>query len=123
MGIEKMCNRILKDVKDEILFLELMMIGQQPVGFINYQVDSKRIDWCEREGWGFIREMYMDKAFRNRNLGRVFVSSVLNTLKDNSIQEVYLTSDDSGEFFMKCGFTNSGCISKINEDPIYEIKI
>jgi len=45
------------------------LLDDKIIGFVNYQIDTLDSDWCEREGWGFIREIYVDKTLRGKGLG------------------------------------------------------
>lgn len=119
-GLDKLCNKISEDVLSCVLFLELMKVNGLCVGFINSQIDSAKSDWNEREGWGFIRETYIQKKYRGKGLGKRLVDRAESNFLKMNVKKVYLTSDDSKEFWLSCGYKFTGDISKINKDPIFE---
>lgn len=119
-GAKKMCEKISREVLTGILGLDLLIIEGHPIGFINSQVDSDKSDWCEREGWGFIREVYVRKDHRGQDLGMRLVHHVEENFYKQGINNVYLTSDDSKEFWIACGYEDSGKVSTINKDPLFE---
>ncbi|WBW96399.1 GNAT family N-acetyltransferase [Oceanirhabdus sp. W0125-5] len=117
---EKLCSRIGQESKSGITLLDMLLLDGKMVGFISYQIDTPNSDWCEREGWGFIREIYVDKNLRGKGLGQKLVVHAEKNLYANGVEHVYLTSDESGQFWNKCGYKDAGKISEINNDPIYE---
>lgn len=56
---EELCNKIADSVMTGVTALDMLAVNGELVGFISYQIDSQKSDWCEREGCGFIREMYI----------------------------------------------------------------
>lgn len=119
-GVKKLCEKISKDVLSNILELDLLIIDGKSIGFINSQVDTAKSDWCERDGWGFIREVYIHKNYRGYGLGIKLVKHVEETFYRRSVDKIYLTSDDSGKFWTACGYKKFGEISRLNNDPIFE---
>lgn len=67
--IEEICLDIMERTKKQVIFLDLMKINNKSIGFIIYQIDSPESDWCQKEGFGFIREVYIDKELRKQGLG------------------------------------------------------
>lgn len=122
-GAKKLCKKITEEVLSGILKLDLLIIDGKSIGFINSQIDTPKSDWCEREGWGFIREMYIHKQYRGNGLGIKLVNHLEETFYQRGIQKIYLTSDDSGEFWTACGYEDSGDISRINKHPIFEKRV
>lgn len=118
--VVRLCGQISRDIQSGILYLDLLTVDGSCVGFINSQVDSPKSDWCEREGWGFIREMYVHKTYRRQNLGLKMVSHCEEALYKRGIEKIYLTSDNSGHFWTACGYTASKKKSQSNDHPIYE---
>ncbi len=121
--IEEICLDIMESVKKQVVFLDLMKINNKPIGFIMYQIDSPESDWCQKDGFGFIREVYIDKGLRNQGLGKLLVAHAEQSLKDKNVEQIYLTSDDSGLFWNQCGYKITDRIGYKNEDPIYVKKI
>lgn len=119
-ALENLCKKITEDVMKDIVQLSILLVDEKYAGFINYQIDSKSSNWCEREGWGFIREAYIDKAYRGQGLGKVLVDHVEMYYEKQGISNIYLTSDEHVAFWMSRGYQPTGIISTINNDPIYE---
>ena len=117
--MEEICSEIVDSVKNQIVYLDLIKVNNKSTGFIIYQIDSPTSDWCQFEGDGFIREMYITKERRNRGLGKLLVTHAEQSLGNRDIEQVYLTSDDSGEFWIKCGYEMSSEVGYKNQDPIY----
>jgi len=122
-GAKKLCKKISEDVLSGILKLDLLIVDDKSIGFINSQVDTPKSDWCEREGWGFIREMYIHKQYRGNGLGIKFVDYLEEAFHNKGVDKIYLTSDDSGKFWTACGYEDSGDISRINKHPIFEKRV
>lgn len=121
--IEEICLDIMERTKKQVIFLDLMKINNKSIGFIIYQIDSPESDWCQKEGFGFIREVYIDKELRKQGLGKLLVAHVEQALKDKNIEQIYLTSGDSGLFWSQCGYKTTYETGYRNEDPIYIKKI
>lgn len=103
-----LCKEMIQSAKDGISYLDLLFLDSAPTGFILYQVDSPKSDWCEREGCGCIREMYIHKDYRKQGYGRMFVAHVENQLNKLSVPLIYLTSDDVINFWLRVGYTDTG---------------
>ena len=69
----ELCENIKRSVIDCIVSLDLLYKDSKPIGFINYQVDSLQSDWCEKEGYGCIRELYISRNFRSRGYGKILL--------------------------------------------------
>lgn len=95
------------------------MIEEKVAGFINYQIDTKESDWCEKEGWGLIREIAIGKNMRKNGLGKRLVLSTEKKLKKLGAKNIYLTSDEAKDFWLNCEYLDSGEYSKVNGDNIY----
>lgn len=67
--------------------------------------------------------MYIDKELRKQGLGKLLVAHVEQALKDKNIEQIYLTSGDSGLFWNQCGYKTTYETGYRNEDPIYIKKI
>ena len=119
-GLDKMCNEISNNSILGISSLDLLIIDEKISGFICYQIDSPNSDWCEREGWGFIRELFIYNNIRGNNLGQVLVNNAEEVLYSNGVKNIYLTSDEAEKFWLSCGYIKTDKVSSINKDPIYE---
>ena len=118
--LEKICNEIANYSLLEITPLDLLTINDQVAGFVIYQIDSKESNWCEREGWGFIREIYIHHSMRGKGFGSQLVVHAEKALYEKGAKHIYLTSDEAGAFWGLCGYKATGSLSNTNHDPIYE---
>jgi GNAT superfamily N-acetyltransferase len=118
--VEELCHEIAESSFAEITSLDMLLIHGEFVGFISYQIDNSKSDWCEREGWGFIRELYINHSFRRKGLGAKLVAHAEKALYVKGAEHIYLTSDEAGEFWRLCGYKETAEVSNINHDPIYE---
>jgi len=114
----RMCNRMIQSVKDGFTYLDLLHLDGNPIGFVMYQVDHPESDWCEKEGFGFIREMYIRKDQRKHGYGKILANHAENELKKLLVPHIYLTSDDAIEFWLSVGYVDTGEISKFNGGKI-----
>lgn len=82
-------------------------------GFVCYQVDSEKSDWCKRPGWGLIREFYIVPEFRRRGYGRILAAYAVKRLREQSAS-LYLTAHDdaAAAFWAACGFRKTGEINQ-----------
>lgn len=118
--VEALCLKIAGSSNLGITPLDIILIDKKPVGFICYQIDHPNSDWCEREGWGFLREIYIQRNMRGKGLGEKLVIHAEKVLYNKGAEHIYLTSDESGDFWILCGYKKTGKVSSINHDPIYE---
>ncbi|GGH21722.1 GNAT family N-acetyltransferase [Paenibacillus segetis] len=118
--LDAICLEIADNSVSEITPVDLIIVHEELVGFICYQIDNPNSDWCEREGWGFIREIYINRRFRGEGLGAKIVAHAEKELYAKGVEHIYLTSDEAGEFWSLCGYEKTGKFSDINHDPIYE---
>jgi ribosomal protein S18 acetylase RimI-like enzyme len=117
--LEEVCREIARQVGGGIVCLGVLVAGGAPEGFILYQVDTPQSDWCEKEGFGFIREVYVSERLRGQGYGRRLAVYAENTLFAQGIGAIYLTAEKSGAFWEKLGYRNTGEISSNNHDPIF----
>lgn len=118
---EKFCNFakefiVNQQYAEKIILIDLAKFGEEIAGFIIYQIDSERSDWCERPGVGFIREFYVAPAHRRKNLGSLLIKRADEMLKKMGANDVYLASaKDEGviTFYEKNGYRKTG---QQNED-------
>lgn len=116
---DKICNSIALQVEQKIIYLDLMSIDGIEKGFILYQKDSPKSDWCIKEGWGFIREVFLSRELRGQGLGRQLIEHAESKLKDLSVPYIYLTTEDAGNFWMTAGYHSTGEICKENGGKIF----
>ena len=111
-----MCKAITQSVKDGITYLDLLHLDGIPIGFINYQIDSPKSDWCSKEGYGCIREMYIRKDHRKQDYGKILVAHAERELKKLSVPYIYLTAEcNTIDFWFGVGYANTGEICDKND--------
>jgi ribosomal protein S18 acetylase RimI-like enzyme len=118
--LDEICSEITENSISGITPLAMLLHEGKAVGFIIYQIDSPRSDWCERDGWGFIREIYVTPSMRGKGLGEILVTHAEKILYTNGVEQIYLTSDEAEKFWVSCGYNKTGSVSEINNDSIYE---
>ena len=118
--INVICSEIAESVTSKITWMDMLLVDSKLTGFIYYQIDNPESDWCEREGWGFIREIYIKSNMRGRGLGTKLVAGAEKELYNKGVRYIYLTSDEMGQFWNFCGYKKTDKLSDINHDPIYE---
>jgi len=112
-----MCKTMIQSVKDGITYLDLLHLDGSPIGFIMYQIDSPKSNWCEKEGYGFIREMYICKDHRKQGYGKILVAHAENELIKLSVPHIYLTSSND-PFWLSIGYASTGEICNKNNNNI-----
>ncbi|MDR2167995.1 MAG: GNAT family N-acetyltransferase [Clostridiales bacterium] len=93
--------------------------GGQLAGFVIAHIDRPHKDWCKREGWGMIREIYVAPQFRGRGIGKQLIRAAEAAMKNFEPPGFYLTSDDSFEFWQKVGYADTGEIEEANNSRIF----
>lgn len=116
---DEICGEIVQMADKGIISVDILLEEDEMIGFIIYQIDSPLSDWCEKEGFGFIRELYIQPERRLKGLGASLVTNAQNSLIQTGVTNIYLTSDSSRDFWFKMGYRANGTISAINKDPIW----
>lgn len=117
--LDKICTGVAKHVCKGIQFLDLLICDGVPQGFIEYQVDSPNSDWCEKEGYGCIREVFIKPELRKHGLGRLLAKHAEENLFALTVPHIYLTSDEAGGFWETMGYRASGEVCEKNKCPVY----
>ena len=116
--LEALCKEICRQAAEKIVFLDLLFLNGRAEGFINYQVDTPQSDWCEKETWGFIRELYISPALRKKGYGQKLAEHAESKLWALSVPNIYLTTDDAIEFWLKLGYHDTAEICPQNNGSI-----
>jgi len=118
--LDRWQNALIRRAADKIVFLDILIIDDAAKGFILYQVDSPESDWCVKEGYGTIRELYISADLRYAGYGRALASYAESRLNLKNINGLYLTSEDEAMgFWAKMGYRDSGEICSENDSPIF----
>ncbi|HBN85189.1 MAG TPA: hypothetical protein DDZ89_15250, partial [Clostridiales bacterium] len=108
---EKVCSFILEQWSKDVVFISMLVLNDDVIGFAIYQIDTPESDWCKRPGWGFIREFYIDDAYRRNGYGKHLINVIERDLLSRHVEQIYLTSDDAVSFWEKCGYSDEGADS------------
>ncbi|MCL2593663.1 MAG: GNAT family N-acetyltransferase [Defluviitaleaceae bacterium] len=118
--LDRWQNALIRRAAVEIVFLDILLIDDVAKGFILYQVDSPESDWCVKEGYGTIRELYVAADLRHAGYGRALAAHAESQLNLKNIKGLYLTSEDEAMvFWTKMGYKDSGEICSENDSPIF----
>ncbi len=118
--VEPVCTKIADSMISGIISLDILRVDGKSVGFICYQIDKPDSDWCERDGWGNIREIYINCCMRRKGFGAILVAHAEKILYGKGVEHIYLTSDAADEFWDSCGYKKTGKVCDINLSTIYE---
>lgn len=71
----------------------LCIINETITGFVSYHIDSEQVPGYAQgyHGWGHLAEIYLEKEYRSRGIGRQMVKIVEEELKRLNIYQLYLT--------------------------------
>ena len=104
---------------EQIVFLDILTIDGTPQGFILSQIDTPESDWCLKEGYGFIRELYVAAELRKAGHGKALVSHAESRLRQKGVPGIYLTTDEAMDFWTRMGYRDSGEICHENNSLIF----
>lgn len=114
---------VLPDLKAGLISADVLRDGEKFVGFTIYQLDDVDNEWCRREGWGDIREIFVLPAHRRQGLGKFMLLTAEFRLKERGVKECYcLPSDGTEEFFAKCGYSRANLYDEELDCFVYEKK-
>jgi GNAT superfamily N-acetyltransferase len=108
-----------KDVKKFDIQIVIIYVSQKPIGFAMFQIDTKDNPWCMHEGAGDIREFFVLPKHRKMGYGIILFETAKAYFKSKHINDIYLTSDDTGAFWKKLGFVQTGKIIAENNSEEY----
>ncbi|MCL2854378.1 MAG: GNAT family N-acetyltransferase [Defluviitaleaceae bacterium] len=118
--LDRWQNALIRRAATEIVFLDILFIDDIAKGFILYQIDSQESDWCVKEGYGTIREIYVTADLRHAGHGKALANHAEKRLSTKNIHGMYLTTEEvAKEFWTKMGYRDSGEICSENDSPIF----
>ncbi|MCL2342821.1 MAG: GNAT family N-acetyltransferase [Firmicutes bacterium] len=117
--LERWQNMLIRQASAEIVFIDLLTADGEAQGFILYQIDSPESDWCIKEGYGFIRELYVAADFRRSGHGKALAVHAETRLRQRGVPGIYLTTDEAMEFWAKMGYRDSGEVCSENDGRIF----
>ncbi|MCD7729295.1 MAG: GNAT family N-acetyltransferase [Clostridia bacterium] len=100
---------VIPDMLKGLLRVDLIEEEGEVCGFCIYQTDSNGNDWNFKEGFGDIREIYIESGRRGKGLGKFLLYSAEMRLKENGAKQIYaLAEGDAADFFSACGYFLTG---------------
>ncbi len=88
------------------------------IGFIMVKIDALS-NWFFEEKIGFIREFWIDPAFRNQGYGKALLQQAEAYLGKNEIFKAILTTDTAPDFYKKNGYKQDASYKSKNKDDVY----
>lgn len=98
-------------------WLRLSETGE-PVGFIQF-TSIPFSSWFFEGKAGFIREFWIAKPLRNRGHGTALLSRAEESLKNQGLATVLLTTDTASGFYRNRGYRPDASILAKNGDPVF----
>lgn len=112
---------VLPDLKAGLISADILFDGENFIGFIIYQVDDIDNEWCHREGWGDIREIFVLPQSRGQGLGKFLILTAEFRLKERGVNKSYcLPAEGTEKFFEKCGYKKVGLYNEELDCFVYE---
>ncbi|MCD8307084.1 MAG: GNAT family N-acetyltransferase [Clostridia bacterium] len=118
---ETLDGYVMPDIMAGMIFVDLIYEDDVPCGFAIRQTDDIDNDWCWREGWGDIREMYIAPGFRRRGLGRFLLYTAEMKLREAGATQAYcLPVPEAEGFFAACGYAKTDQYDTDTECYVFE---
>lgn len=118
---ETLTGYVMPDVLAGLIFVDLIYEDEVPAGFAIRQIDDIDNDWCWREGWGDIREMYIAPSHRKNGLGKFLLYTEEMKMRESGATKSYcLPTDESASFFTACGYIKTEEYDTDTECYVYE---
>lgn len=100
---------VLPDYLCGLLSIDMLDDGDETVGFIIYQIDGIENEWCKKQGFGDVREIYVAPSHRRQGLGRFMLFSAELKLKEAGAKQAFaLPFEGTESFFAACGYADGG---------------
>ena len=112
-----------KDVIQYDIKISILYLKDEPIGFAMYQIDRLDNPWFMYENVGDVREFFIVPKHRKKGYARFLFQSVKAYFLSKNVKDIYLTSDDTGEFWEKLGFHKTGIINKNNNSEEFHMHV
>lgn len=100
---------VLPDLKAGLFGVAVASDGESVTGFVIFQIDDVVNDWCYKDGWGDVRELYVSPNDRRKGLGTELLSYAESELKASGAENAYCTPTEEAEtFFIGRGYSDGG---------------
>lgn len=96
----------------------MIVFDNTAIGFIQF----KDISLCNsffNEKYGFIREFWIDKTYRNNGYGTVLLKACEKFFLSNGVYQTILTTNTASSFYIKNGYVKNVSISAKNNDCVF----
>lgn len=111
---------IIPDLIAGLIAVDLIYEGEA-VGFAIRQIDDIDNEWCYREGWGDLREIYVAPSRRRCGLGKFLLYTEELKLSEAGADKAYCLPVAGAEgFFEACGYVKTDEYDDEFECFIYE---
>jgi len=121
--LPKILEHITNGTQHFVMWTYLCVVDGEVIGFAIGQVDTKEnTQWCRREGWGFIREFYIDPAHRRKGYATLMYRVLEGKILSHGAKDLYLTTATATgvSFWESVGYADSGQIYEGNGGRIFE---
>ncbi len=125
---ERNYQKIFKLMKAEINLtsMQVLMIymDDKLLGFSSFQVDKDERFWYIKMNNGDIREFYIKEEYRNKGYARILFNAIKDFFIENSMDYIYLTSEEGIDFWKHLGFVIDDSVMAENNLTVlrYDIK-
>ena len=114
---------IINELKCGLFWVYFCCLDDKVIGFIMAQIDTPGKSWYKREGWGFIRELFVLPSHRRNGYASQMSLFMEDIFSKNNASNVYLTAEDNHLFWKKMGYIESAEIDDFMNQKIYEKKL
>ena len=114
---------VMPDLKAGLISADVLEEDGVFAGFCVYQRDDIDNEFCLREGWGDIREIYVIPSRRCQGLGRFLLYTAEMRLRERGTEKAYCLPNDGAEnFFQACGYFKTNLYNEEFDCFVYEKK-
>lgn len=114
--IREICDMVEQQWESSMVSVAVLQSEGKSIGFCVYQIDTPASDWCKRQGWGMLREFYVEKSYRGRGFGTALAAYAEQKLREMGAVDFYLTADNAVGFWETCGYVQE---EGVNENGTY----
>lgn len=112
---------VLPDLKENLFSVAVTEEDEKLIGFVIYQIDTPENEWCFKEGYGDIREIYISPSLRNTGVGSKLLTFAENRLTQNGVKATYvLPTEETENFFTANGYGDNGDYCAELDNKVFE---